>query len=344
MKHLVARFSEPVVWAVLLIGALGFAYQTWTREPEEVRFATATDIWRERPEAVASALYEAENRTTLVEWKDSPAGPYLWAVVVRPRRTYSNPAQPADSTSESAEPPLDTVRFVVGADGENLIEDLAAPMALRGLGVLEEDALGQYGLAEPKEKLTVNFRNGTSRVLMIGDAIYSSSARYVLDTETGRSYVLSGELYGRMSEPEYHLPENRLHAFTATDIDYVVLRAGGRERTMNRKDGVIEGTNNWVSPDAPDRAEPDFDTFMDRLGRLWVTEYLPDVDLMQYESVLGLDYYDPRGNLIGYLEIRKRPGEDSEPEYLFATELTRIAARPYGTVVDEIVADLDKLF
>jgi hypothetical protein len=330
---------EPVVYAVLLLIALGFAYQTWSREDAAAAERGSVVLWEEPTEAFVAARYEARNLAVDIERRETGDDAYLWARVIRSRSTYRRVNPDSVAPTEM----VDTSRFVVGRPGHDLVQALTTLRAHRDLGVPAPERLADYGLTDSTANLTIRIGD-RERTLLVGGNVYALSDRYTLDPETGRVYVLPGSTIQLFEGAVARLPERRPHAFERSAIGEVVVRAGGREHVMRRAAGAAPGEEVWTPPDAPDQPDQTFANFMNRLRRLWIGDYVPDVDVAGLELVVRAEYLDGRREPLGFLELFRRAGADGEPEYLVRTELTRVPTTTFQMLAEELAADVAQLF
>ncbi|HWV58452.1 MAG TPA: hypothetical protein VNZ57_13445 [Longimicrobiales bacterium] len=323
------RLSEPVVWGVLLIAALGFAYQTWTRKPPDPAAGRSVTLWNATPEEVTQLVFEVLTTGTTVEIERRGEGndAYLWGMMAQ--------------TAPDATTP-DTTYFVGGVGGQRLWEMLAAPQSPRELGVLGENEYDWYGLNEPFARLSIRIGSET-RLLQLGSEVYGAGNRYALDTTTGRLYVLPYNMLMLLVDPLNQLQERRVHTFDPNVVAWVTVRAGDTERTMNRSVGQLAGEAIWTSPGS---SEPDlaFGDFIDRASRIWVERYLPNLDLTTVEPVMSIEYFAADSAMIGYLDVVSHTAEDGSTEYLFHSEQTRVPAGSYASIVEDVVRELEEIF
>ena len=333
------KAREPVIYAVLLLIALGFAYQTWAREDTTGKDRGSIVIWEAPTEAFTAVRYEGDNLAVDIERRGARDDEYLWAQVIRRWSTYRriNP----DSTEPTEI--VDTSRFVVGALGEDLVDALTTLRARRDLGVPSAERLSEYGLTDSTTHLTVRV-GGHKRTLVVGGRVYALSDRYVLDPETGHVYVLAGHIVQLLEDAASRLPERRLHAFERSAIARTVVRAGGREHVRQRAVGASPGEEVWTPPDAPDQPDQTFANFMDRLRQLWIGNYKPDVDVAGLELVLRVEYLDRKQQPLGFLELLRRANADGQPEYLIRTELTRVPTTTHNALAEQLATDVAQLF
>jgi hypothetical protein len=337
-----------LIHAVLLVLAMGFAYQTWTRELRTPGAPGSILLWEARAEDVEAIRYESPAMRFTVERREDAAGEYYWGTVTRtPEAPAVTPADSAATDSAAISPPPvppapQSSSFVLGQDGQSLVSVAASPRALRDLEIPSEEQLREFGLENPTTRLAVDL-GGNTRELTIGEAPWGTGDRYALETSTGRVYVLDGELIRYLDRPEENLPERGLHVFDANRVRTVVLGDGTAERPMRRGE-TPAGANepNWSAPETPEQPDATFMSFMTRVGQLWVVEYTPDVDPTSLTSVGRLDYLDDGGRPLGFLQLYQGPG-DMGPAYYAVTELTRVPVRVYEGLGDQLRQDIQQL-
>lgn len=314
---------EPIIYAVLLLAALGMSYGTWTRQGRVSDGETAgVQIWDDDADRIVGVVYAKPNQTVRVERRVDSAGrdpSYLWAIV-------------------------DTAEFVVAEDpGKRLLEMLAAPRALRDLGPADAEKRKTFGLDSATARLTVQFRE-RERELIVGGPVFATADRYALEPTRDRIYVLPAELVQPLDNALSLLPERRLHWFAPSRIGTVTVRSGERTRTMLRTSGDTYSAATWAPPEAPERADQTFANFIQRVEQLWVSRYAPRLDPATLTLVLRVDYVNERGRPLGFLELYRRPGQGETPEYYVRTELTRVPTRTYDGLAQGVERDLSQIF
>lgn len=338
------------VHAVLLVLALAFAYQTWTREETNSTEGSVT-LWKGEADQIASVNYEYDGRRVLVERRRDEMGPYLWGVFTR--EATSPAAQQAvggqapgvadTAMSAAGAARVDTTLFQAGLEAERVFESLASLRAFRDLGVVDDARKGDYGLAGATARLVVNFRT-RARELVVGGSVYGSGDRYVLNPENGRTYVIAGQLVRSLEGADVTLQERRLHAYEPDRVASVTLRTAKGERTMLRTGGEGFGPSTWASPDTPDQLDQTFGNFMQRLEQLWISDFAPALDPATLVSVVRADYLDAKGRSLGYLELFRKPSSEGGVEYYLKTELLRVLAKTYEGLAEAVEQDAGQLF
>lgn len=353
------------VWihGVLLLLALAAAYATWTREEGTDTARERVTVWRAEPGDVASVTYVADRRTVRVERRTEGGDSFLWGTEYRTVRRA--PVAPDDDDRAGIEPPgtgeagsdrtertverVDTTEFPVGREGEALLELLAPLRALRELRDPSDEALERYGLADPGERIRVELPEGT-RELEVGAGVYGSGDRYAAEPGGDRVYVLPAEIFRKLGGGEGALRERELHAFRMGDVGRVRVRTPSGERTMLHTGGDVPSRATWAPPEAPDRPDPSFANFMERLERLWISRYEPRLSPDSLELVLRVEYFGPGDGAepLGFLELHRRPASAREGDegvrYYLRTERTRVPASTDRRLAEQVDQDTGQLF
>jgi hypothetical protein len=107
-----------------------------------------------------------------------------------------------------------TREFPVGKEGRDVVASLSHLRALKDLGKLSDQQKEEYGLTDSKENLTVFFKGGKQRSLIVGERVFGGSDRYVLQADSGKGYVLShSEILRHIDGAETSLGLKDLHRF-----------------------------------------------------------------------------------------------------------------------------------
>ncbi len=311
---------EPLVYAVLLVAALGVAFRTWTHEEQAAAAPGSAEAWHERADAIVSLELTRPGQRLLIRRLDPDGTPYLWATT-------------------------DTAEFLVDADaGQRLLDALAAPQALRDLGKPDAHTRQVYALDTARTRLVVRF-GGRTRELVVGAPTYFTGDRYVLARPGDHAYVLPQQTLAPFDNPGQILMQHRLHTFSQDRVSAVTLRGAGRTWSMHRL-GPVTSPNGPAAPPAwapmagPQTPDAGFATFMQRVDGLWAMNYAPRQDPRALTLILRLEYADARGRPLGFFELFRRPGQAPVPEFFARSETTRVLVRLFPGAADKVANDL----
>jgi hypothetical protein len=335
----------PVIHGVLLAGALGLGWQTWTRDKTVGVMKSKVVVWRGAAADVTGLTVEKANGTTVVERK--PEG-YLWATThgalqkappVPPDMMSQNP------DSQPAAVPDEVHEFPVGDEGTKLFENLATFRAKRDVGAVTEDwRKSDYGITDKSDKLTLQTKSGP-RVLLLGDNAYGTDDRYVYDDANKHVYLVAGDVIHSVTYPDT-LKERKLHGFEPADVARATITAGGKTRALVKL--AAKGmTSSWADASSPDKVDQGLGNFMDQVDGLVPTDYVADPG--DLETVIGVDY-DGKAGAVGKLALLKRPatpGPGTQPgqfDYFVRTERTRVLGKVSPQVATRVEQGVGSLF
>ena len=304
--------------AALFVVAVVAALLTWNRDtvPEADRGLALA--WERDTTDVVAVHYRSPVMDIRIQRRTDDDGSFLWAIEI-----------------EGAEDP-DTLEFPVGAPGHTLVGRLASLRVIRDLGVLSPEMITQFGLDELDERITVTFRDG-QRELALGDSIFGSPDRYVLEPATGTGYVVANDIVNPLRIGEGALRERFLHLFPDGDIATVRVTSAGGERAMARDES---GSWTPVGGGQPDEA---FANFMQRVGQLAIGGYGADPAPGTLRPLLRVDYLDAEGATLGFVELLRDDSAESDP-YLIRSERTRILAHAVSTLSERVEQGLGDVF
>ena len=258
-----------------------------------------------------------------------------------------------------------TTEFPVGEGGTKLLDGYFKARALRDLGVPTDTLKKDYKLDSSTTLLTVAFKDGTKRELVVGGSVFNttggSSDRYVMDKQSGKAYVLSKDLLGSLEIGQSSLNLTDPRGFDATLIGAVQIEAPNRKpKTVARVTTGTEGqqVKTWGDADTK-KANQTLANFIDNAANLKPTEYKATLKAESMQLVVKLNYKDERGGKLGTLALYKmeKPGEvpegtDFDPanpprgesEYYIVTEKTRVPGLVRKDTAQRAEQDLGVVF
>lgn len=197
--------------------------------------------------------------------------------------------------------------FLGNEAASGLLERLATLSAARALGTQPADKLEAFGLKAPKTTLEL-VAGSTTRTFAVGESTYGSMDRYVLDRSDSRVYVVQPTVLGDFPYAEFRLMERDLTGFKATDVESVTVQKGDKQRTLAHKNPTSPGAAFWADASSSDKKDEMASNWMERVGQLSVTEYVPAGDRPQdLRPALTLTYRGPGGKPLGTLTLYEPP-------------------------------------
>jgi hypothetical protein len=296
-------------------------------------------------------------------------------------------AEGEDEGGEAAPAPEPTMskakEFPVGKAGQQLVENLVHLRALRELGVLTDKQKEDYSLAESKENLTVFFKGGKQRSLIIGARVFGGGDRYVMNADNGKGYVLSNsEIMRHVDGAENALGLKNLHRFQeeaeepAVDphdpkapkkrdrypgVGEIEVETPSGKRNLVRNDQADPqsgGTKiGWADKQKPGESDMTFANFLSQIERLKPVDYDPQLDVSKLTKILTVRYRKAGGAVMGTFELYRKEGavtpevepseetkSQNQSEFYVKTELTRVAGKVSRMAAERVAEDVPQLF
>jgi hypothetical protein len=364
----------PIVQGVLLIAALAFAYQTWTRDKTAKVQRGEFVLWDASLGEVQSIDYDVKDKKTVrIERRSDDHGEYKWALVTRTTKPPGKPAEkkppkpegldagvaadtpepegtpePADTPEPEPEVKTVTKEFPVGKVGDDLFKGLSPLRALRELGTLNDEQREDYKLAKGDTQLTVTYAKGESRSLILGGKVYGGSDRYVLDPASGKAYIVPGESLQPLAGGDSALRDGKIFDFEATEVATVTIKTEAQQKNLVR--GTKEGPHGqkqatWAYAETPDDEDLTLANFMNRVDKLTPSDYLPSKSTDGLSSVVRIEYADKAGKALGHIEVFKQPGvKEGLFDYFVLSKRTRVIAKTHPGAAKRVDKDLEQIF
>ncbi len=294
------------VQGVLAVGALVAAYVTWQRPAEATRGdVVALDIGKNALEKVRFQDGDKWIELTRGKGGDEPA---IWV-----RQGIDPQPAGADGAAEAgvpAPPPRD----LRGSDRAEKTFDLFAPLrAVRDLGVLPKEKLGELGLEGSGRKLEVTAR-GVPRAYTVSAPSPGVGSPYIREEGTGRVYLMPTTTLADLNPTSTMPIDRRLHAFKQSEFDALTVQADGASKEYVQTGAASPQTAKLAPKAAPDKPDDFARNWHDKLwNRLMVIELLGKGEAPkggEPKVVLRVEYAS-QGKPKGWLEVAKGEGKDA---------------------------------
>ena len=336
--------KSAILHGVLLAVMLIVGYKTWTHEETAKSVAAGTVVlWDKTAADLKSVTYTTAKRTVHLDHRIDGATAYWWG-----SETKAEPRPPELGATPPAEPGPDvttTREFPVGDGGDKLISLLTAARALRSLGVVNDANKKEYKLDDATTTLTIAFTT-ESHAFVVGGKIYGSAERYVLDTSSGKGYVVAGDFTAALEAGESGLRLADPRGFDAALIQTVVVTANGKP------------TQTWADPVT---AKPDqtIANFIDNANNLRPSRYEATLKPSEMTLLVTLKYGGANKATLGSMALYRREkvgeiaeGETLDPanppatttEYYLVTEKTRVPGLVPKSSAERVEQDIATLF
>ena len=211
--------------------------------------------------------------------------------------------------------------FKSGDKGTELFESLAPLLALRKLDDMSDEKLETTGLNDPKDSLTLERKGKTIR-LEVGGEVYGTRDRYVRDPESGEVYLVDDEVLRPLRYARTRLPDRSLWSYETKRIAAITIGSPDGSLDVVQKNAEDPEKATWVRAAAPDEADAQLKTWMDKALRMKSTAYATeDEDTDGIELLFSLTFTDDKGQT-QTLEVLRRP-DDEKADYWGRSEHTR---------------------
>ncbi len=328
-----------IVYAALLVGSLGWAYQTWTHV-DELALAEKVVILPGKPDQLTSVVYRAKDLELTLELHHDEHGRYAWAHAVPQPGAEPPPAPPGAEPP----PPPEPEDFKVGRAGDTALEGLAPFVAKRRLEGVSETDLADLGLAEPEATLEITREGKDPKVFELGGNVFGGANVYVRDPDDQAIYLVEAKLIAPLRSGARTLADRDVTGVDERKAERVTLRVGERQASFEQHNPDDVEAKYW-SVVGSEEQSPEGTAWVDKVLRLRSSRYVPEgevpTDLAPAFSY-RVQAQDGRAVTVEVLRGLDYQGPDAEQEQFFArSEHTRGLVRLPRAAVAEVSADLE---
>jgi hypothetical protein len=274
----------------------------------------------------------------------------------------ATPAASAAATVAADEPAPETVsvttEFPVNPDEvSELLKTFSQARAIRDLGVVKEELKKDYKLDDTQTAITIHFKGGSSRSLVIGGQV--TGGRYVMDPISQRGYVVATKMVTKLESGETSLRLSDPRGFDPAEIQVAVIAAGNKERAASRasnKDEKGATTKTW-NDSTTGKPDTQLANFIDNLDRLRPRKFDPSLNVAAMTKVVAITYKDSKAAVLGTMILYSYEKPPATPagdnpvkppgpvvEYYIMTEKTRVPALVDSLSGDRIKGDIASVF
>lgn len=328
-----------LVYAVLLLGALGGAYYTWTHEagPD---LGEAVVVLPGEPDELESVVYKSEKIELTMTMKEDELGRYAWVRAV-PRESEEETEERAKPDDPHAPPPDDgeVAEFKAGAAVDTVIEGLAPFMARRPLDGIGDDKLEELGLAEPDATLTIAREGREPKTYELGGSVFGGSNVYVRDPGSGKVYVVDAKLVRPLQTGKRTLPDRNLIGLQTKDIKTLSVRTGGGTASFEQHNPADPQAVYW-STAGESEASSTGAAWIDKVLRLRASRYVQagqeprGLEEAYTYAVQGAD------GKTTTVDVFRAQGDDGEEHWYARSGHTRGMVELHRSLAAETAADL----
>ncbi len=333
---------------VLAVLGLGAAYNVWSNPEgaEEVDESSVVVIDCE-PDELSSIKVATDKGTFEIAKRKSGDDAFWWGTAIR------TPDKGDKKVTE----------FAVSSKIDEYFK-LAAPMrAVRNLGEVDDELAKEVELASSKTsfELTCGKKVHTFEV---GIAASGSGDRYVRKQGGGPVYLVRRDLIDKVERAESQLMQRKLSEHEERDVANLEVEALGAKAKLLHHNRLDSKKAEWVNSAKPDQRNELYGNWLNRVGRLSISEYLkpdqkpgdeksdapkpalapdagaqpPEPEDATLETVATLRYLDEDGKVLDEIELA-RLGKDKADYYAKSTS-TRAWVRVLNSVGRQVEGDL----
>lgn len=316
--------------AGILAVALAASYWRYTRDPDAAAPKLGDQIvWQLKPADIKAITFDDKSKHVELRAGSDAIGVFLEGTVQRKPKEEKEGPEAAPATDEKL------TQLFSATSAQPTLELLAPLRALRALGTIPSERLGEFGLNELEGTLKVATAQG-ERVLEFGGQTPGGGDRYARDPASGQAYALKGELLRNLQSADSKFVERELHLFKDTDVERATIASVEKTREVVR--GGADGKRHWADAASEGTQDETIGNWMTKVDRMRPTSYDPRPD--GAVTVVTVTYAGKTG-LLGKIELSKAPAtEAGKFDYFVMTEFTRKPAKISSATGEQVEQDL----
>lgn len=325
-----------IVYAALLVGSLGWAYQTWTHE-DELQLADKVVILPGKPEQLVSIAYHSKELELTLELRTDALGRYAWARAVPLTPEGAEPPPPPEGQPP---PPTEPEEFKVGKAGDPVLEGLAPFVAKRRLEGVDDADLADLGLAEPTATLEIVREGKEPKRFELGGNVFGGANVYVRDPDDGAIYLVDAKLLRPLQSGARTLPDRDLTGIDERKVERVTLRVGERQASFEQHNPDDVEAVYW-SVAGKDEESPEAKSWVEKALRLRSSRYVPASEVPT-DLASAFEYrVEAEDGKTVTVEVLRNFDDEGEEQFFARSESTRGLVRLPRAAAAEASADLE---
>jgi len=331
-----------LIYALLLVGSLGWAYQTWTHA-DELALADKVVIMPGKPEQLASVVFRNPRLELTLEFREDEHGRYAWGRAVPLGEAAEAPEPPPAKEGEAPRPipPAPAPEeFKVGKAGDAVFEALAPFVAKRRLEGITDDDLEALGLQEPEATLEITREGKETKRFELGSNVFGGANVYVRDPDDGAIYLVEARVIRPLRSGARNLPERSLSGIDERKIERMTLRVGDRQATFEQHNPDDLDAKYWNAAGDEDKS-PEIDAWVGKALRLPASHYVQSgetPDDLVHAFDLAIQAED--GTTVT-VEVLRNFDDEGQEQFFARSEYTRGLVKLPRAAAAEASTDLD---
>ena len=322
------------VYGVLLAAGLGTAY--WASLPVPEGSDEKVSVFAIDPKSVTEIAFKTAT-SDLVAIK-RPSDGRFWITLTTTEPPVENPHLPKDHKQPTAK--VTTERFLANDKMTELLSNLNPLYSDRILGQVDAKQLVDYGIKDSKDSWTIKSSGAKDFTLVLGKRSYGTRSRFAEQSAVkGQVILIAGEDLENLERANARLYERRLTNVDLAEVTKADVAVGSKSKTIVHTQRGKDGELLWT--EAADGAKPkgSLDSFMDKIGKLRLTEYAPATEEAALQAAapfltIGLT---KGGKSVDHL-VFKKIGTD-KPVYWVTSDFLQTYAKVLNNRVESLEKD-----
>jgi hypothetical protein len=329
-----------IIYVVLLLVALVFAYNTWTHE-DEADLSEATVVLAGDPEDLEGIDYSSDKLNVSLDVRKDELGSYVWVRVV-PQETPDAEETKEDEPENPHAPPEDDgeiVEFKAGNAGDDLVDGMAPFVVKRQLEGVSDDKLDELGLATPEAHLTIRRAGREPKSYELGGNRYGGTNFYLRDPDDGKIYLVDGKLIRPLQSAKRTLPDRTLVGVPNNELVKLTVQAGEASATFVQHNQDDAEANFWATEGSEDK-NPEAGGFIDKALNMRSSQYVVEgEEPTGLEEAFTFTVVTTDKKQIG-VNVYRAWGADGEESWYARSAHTRALVTLHRSAAADVTADL----
>lgn len=328
-----------IVYAALLVGSLGFAYQTWTHQ-DELALADKVVVLPGKPEQLASIIYRTPDFDLELRFDEDDLGRYAWGSTTPHEKADEPEAPPTEGQPPPPAVPSSPEQFKVGKAGRVVFESLAPFVAKRKLEGVTEADLEAFGLVDPESSLEITREGKEAKAYEVGSQVFGGANVYVRDPADGSIYLVEAKVLRPLSMGSRTLQERDLTGIDERKVERVELRVDDRQAAFAQHNPDDAEAKYWsIAGDEERSAEAT--SWVGKVLRLRSLRYVqPDATPAGLAPAFSFVVHPEDGDSI-QVDVSRAFDEEGQEQFYARSAYTRGLVHLPKVAAAEASADLD---
>ena len=234
------------------------------------------------------------------------------------------------------------LEFVVGTQGDKLVEKLAPFEAKRELPDVTDDKLEEFGLTDTKASLTVQVAGREAVTFEVGASKFGGKLMYVREPASGKIYVVDAQLLAPLTKADERLLNKRLFGGLPKELTRMKVEADGESVVLEHRNREDPENAIWVVEGASE-GDDTADAWLKKFFRLRATGYVQPGDEPAQtvpRFVVGIENTD--GDITG-IEVLSGDKPDGDQGWYARSPYTRGLVELNASLAEDTAQDVSSV-